>query len=79
MPRPITVIGDDPAVGVFTVAWTVKYEQAAGRSALVEVEGVKIPVIGLEDLIATKRTGDRSTQADLEALEEIQRLRAEER
>src|SRR6266536_1388935 len=26
--RPITVIGDDPAVDVFTVAWTVKYEEA---------------------------------------------------
>ncbi len=28
--RPITVIGDDPAVAVFTVAWTVKYEDAVG-------------------------------------------------
>jgi hypothetical protein len=26
--RPITVIGDEPAVDVFTVAWTVNYEQA---------------------------------------------------
>ncbi len=44
--RPITVIGDDPAVDVFTVAWTVKYEQAITRSVSAQVEGVTIPFIG---------------------------------
>ncbi|MBL8987987.1 MAG: hypothetical protein JNJ80_17070 [Gemmatimonadetes bacterium] len=27
--KPVTIIGDDPAVDIFTVAWSVKY---AGRS-----------------------------------------------
>ncbi len=71
--RPITVIGDDPAVDVFTVAWTVKYEQAARRAASAEVEGVIIPFIGLDDLIATKRTGRLQDAADVEVLEEIRR------
>jgi len=73
--RPITVIGDDPAVDVFTVAWKVKYEQAVKRSSVVEVDGVSIPVIGIDDLIETKRTGRLQDAADIEVLEEIKRLR----
>jgi predicted nucleotidyltransferase len=74
--RPITVIGDDPAVDVFTVAWTVKYEEAVRRAASAEVEGVVIPFIGLDDLIATKRTGRLQDAADIEVLEEIKRALA---
>lgn len=74
--RPITVIGDDPAVDVFTVAWTVKYEEAVGRCASAQVEGVVIPFIGLDDLIATKRTGRLQDAADIEVLEEIKRALA---
>jgi hypothetical protein len=73
--RPITVIGDDPAVDVFTVAWKVKYEQAVKRSSVVEVDGVPIPLIAIADLIETKRTGRALDAADIEALEEIVRLR----
>ena len=40
--RPITVIGDDPAVDVFTVAWKVKYEQAVKRSSVVELDTVSV-------------------------------------
>jgi len=72
--RPITVIGDDPAVDIFTVAWTLKYEQAVGRAASARVEGVDIPFIGLDDLIATKRTGRLQDAADIEVLEEIKRV-----
>jgi len=73
--RPITIIGDDPRVAIFTVAWSVKYEDAAPRSSAVEIEGVSIPLIGLDDLIATKRTGRALDTADIEALEEVRRLR----
>jgi hypothetical protein len=73
--RPITVIGDDPQVDIFTVAWTVKYEEAATRSSEVEIEDVAIPLIGLDDLIATKQTGRPLDVADVEALEEIRQLR----
>jgi len=76
--RPITVIGDDPAVDVFTVAWNVKYEDAVQRSSTVLVEGVRIPLIGLEDLIETKRTGRLQDAADIEVLEEIRRRSAAE-
>lgn len=75
--RPITIIGDDPRVDIFTVAWSVNYEDAAPRSSVVEIEGVPIPLIGLDDLIETKRTGRPLDAADIEALEEIRRLRRE--
>jgi hypothetical protein len=71
--RPITVIGDDPAVDVFTVAWTVRYEEAVKRSVSAQVEGVIIPFIGIDDLIASKRTGRLQDAADIEVLEEIKR------
>lgn len=74
--RAITVIGDDPAVDVFTVAWRIKYEQAAPRAQVVDVNGVKVPLIALDDLIETKRTGRLQDAADIEVLEEIRRLRA---
>lgn len=74
--RPITVIGDDPAVDVFTVAWRVKYEQAAPRAGVVHIDGVAIPLIPLDDLIETKRTGRLQDAADIEVLEEIKRLRS---
>lgn len=73
--RPITVIGDDPAVDVFTVAWRIKYEDAVARSSTVEIDGVAIPLISLDDLVETKRTGRLQDAADIEVLEEIRRLR----
>lgn len=76
--RPITVIGDDPQVDIFTVAWTVKYETAIANALTVDVDGVAIPLIGLEDLIETKRTNRPLDAADIEALEEIRRLRGPE-
>ena len=71
--KPITIIGDDPRVDIFTVAWKVKYEQAAPNGSSVAVRGVRIPLISLDDLIETKRTGRLQDAADIEALEEIRR------
>lgn len=72
--RPITVIGDDPHVDIFTVAWSVKYDQAIARLSIVTVEGVDIPLIGIDDLIATKQTARPLDAADVEALEQIRRI-----
>jgi len=47
------------------------------RSTVSEVDGVKIPLIGLDDLIETKRTGRPLDAADIERLEEIKRLRGQ--
>jgi len=71
--KQITVIGDDPRVDIFTVAWRVKYEQAVANAGTAVVDGVRIPLIGLDDLIETKRTGRLQDAADIEVLEEIRR------
>ena len=73
--KPITIIGDDPAVDIFLVAMTVEYEQAVTRSSVEDVQGVAIPLIGLDDLIATKRTGRPLDADDIDALERIRRLK----
>ena len=64
-----------PQVDIFTVAWSVKYDAAIANAATVTVEGVEIPLIGIDDLIETKRTDRPLDTADIEALEEIRRLR----
>jgi len=73
--RPVTIIGDDPVVDIFLVAWSVKYDQAAADAWVAEIEGVQVPVIGLDHLIASKRTGRPLDTADIEALEKIRRIR----
>jgi predicted nucleotidyltransferase len=73
--KPITLIGDDPRVDIFTVAWTVKYEQAVPNASTVKIGAVQVPLIGLDDLIATKRTGRLQDAADIEALEQIRSMR----
>jgi hypothetical protein len=75
--KPITIIGDDPAVDIFTVAWSVKYKDAVVRSQAIVAEGVTIPFVGLDDLIATKRTGRPRDTIDLGVLEEIRDFRVE--
>lgn len=74
--KTVTVIGDSPRVDILTVAWTVRYPEAAGRAVTFTLEGVKVPTAAIDDLIASKRTGRLQDAADIEMLEEIKRLRA---
>jgi hypothetical protein len=73
--KPVTVIGDSPRVDVFTVAWSVRYEEAGPDATSFHVEGVAIPTASIDHLIASKRTGRLQDAADIEVLEEIRRMR----
>lgn len=73
--KPVTVIGDSPRVDVLTVAWTVRYPEAAGDAVMFEIEGVPVPTASIEHLIESKRTERLQDTADIEILEEIRRLR----
>jgi predicted nucleotidyltransferase len=75
--KPVTIIGDSPRVDVLTLAWSVRYPEAARDATTFEVEGVEVPAASIEHLIASKRTGRLQDAADIEALEEIRRLRRE--
>lgn len=75
--KPVTVIGDTPRVDVFTLAWSMRYPEAAAEAVTFELEDVSIPTASIEHLIASKRTGRLQDAADIEVLEEIRRLRGD--
>ena len=73
--RAVTIIGDRWHVDLFTVAWAVRYPEAAPESRVFDVEGVEVPTASIRHLIASKRTGRLQDAADIEMLEAIaQRL-----
>jgi hypothetical protein len=76
--KPLTIIGDDPRVDLLTLAWSVRYADAAPRRRTVQVEGVEVPYADIDTLIRSKQTGGLQDQADVEALEQIKRLAGQE-
>ncbi|MFQ6047397.1 MAG: nucleotidyltransferase [Gemmatimonadales bacterium] len=75
--KPVTIIGDVPRVDIMTVAWSVHYPEAIRDAAVFEIEGVRIPTVSIDHLIASKRTGRLQDAADIEMLQTIKRLREE--
>ena len=68
-------IGDLYHVDVFTIAWAVRYAEARLEAHQFVIEDAAIPTVSIRHLIASKRTGRLQDAADLEVLEEIQRLK----
>jgi hypothetical protein len=64
----ITIVGDDPRVDLLTVAWSVTFDKAWPRRIVRRIAGVRVPYLGREDLIASKRTGRPADTADIEQL-----------
>lgn len=74
--RRITVLSDPfYHVDIMTVAWSVQYQEASTRARVFDVDGVQIPALSLDDLIASKRTGRLQDAADIEVLEKIRAQR----
>jgi predicted nucleotidyltransferase len=73
--KPITIIGDDPRVDLLTLAWSVRYADAAPTAQRVEIDGVEIPFADLDTLIRTKQTDRFQDKADVENLEQVKRLK----
>lgn len=76
--KAVTVLGDVPRVDILTVAWSIRYPEAAADAETFELEGVSIPTASIEHLIASKRTGRLQDAADIEALDELRRLRGQD-
>lgn len=72
--KPITVIGDDPRVDLLTLAWSVRYADAAPKLRTVTIDGVQIPFADLDTLIRSKQTDRFQDKADVESLEQVKRL-----
>lgn len=73
--KPFTIIGDDPRVDLLTLAWSVRYADAAPKIEKVEVDGVEVPFPDIDTLIRTKQTDRTRDKADAEELERIKELK----
>ena len=73
--NPITVVGDQPRVDLLTLAWSVRYADAAPTMQWIEIEGVEIPIVDIDTLIRSKQTGRLQDLADVESLERLKRLK----
>jgi predicted nucleotidyltransferase len=67
-------IGNSPRrIDIITNISGVKFEQAYANRKAILIEGIEVPVISLEDLIANKRASGRIQDlADIEKLESAQ-------
>ena len=73
--RGVTMIGDTPNVYVLTRAWNVQWLEASRDIAVFDVDGVPVPTVSIDVLIASKRTGQPQDTADIAVLEAIARTR----
>ena len=66
-------IGNSPRrIDIMTNISGVKFEQAYANRTTISIEGIEVPVISLEDLIANKRASARTQDlADVEKLESV--------
>ena len=71
----VTIIGDSPRIDILTLAWSVRYRDAQRDAMHFTLEGVDIPALSLQHLIASKQTGRPQDDADILVLEEIRRSR----
>ncbi len=67
----VVKVADEVEVDVSRQAWTMTYSEAISAAQSTEVEGVRVPFIGLEDLIASKSTYREQDQIDLAQLRVI--------
>ncbi len=72
-PGMIFQIGNAPCrIDILSVVSGVAYEEAAPRAVTMEVDGISLKVISLDDLIANKRASGRPKDiADVAALEKL--------
>ena len=70
----LTVVPDVPRVDLLTLAWSVRYADAAPGLLRLDVDGVEVPVVDLDTLIRSKQTGRLQDAADVETLERLKEL-----
>ena len=70
----VVKIADEVEVDVSTHAWKVSYPDAIGTALEVVVDGVRIPYLGLDSLIASKETYREQDQLDILRLRALKKL-----
>lgn len=61
----VSKVGDEVQVDVSIHAWKVSYQDAIGTAREVVLEGVRVPYLGYDSLIASKQTHREKDQLDL--------------
>lgn len=69
-------IADDVEVDVAVHAWKVSFSDAIGSALEVTIDGVRIPYLGLDSLIASKETYREKDQIDLMNLRRLKHERS---
>ena len=66
-------VADEVVVDLMAKACGITWEEAARDSQILELEGVEIPIVGIDTLIRTKLTARPHDAADREYLEHLRR------
>lgn len=74
----VVKVADEVEVDVSTRAWKVAYADAIGTARTVVVEGIRIPYLSLDMLIASKETYREQDAWDRNRLLELKRRRSPE-
>ena len=69
----VVKIADEVEVDVSTHAWKIGYSDAIGTACETVIEGVRVPYLGLDSLIASKQTYREIDRLDVLRLEELKR------
>ena len=67
----VVSIGDEVHVDVSTRAWKITYAEAAATALETTIDGVRIPYLGWETLLASKQTYREKDQMDLLQLRQL--------
>ena len=69
----VVKVADEIEVDVSRRAWTVQYAEAIVHAASVVLDGVRVPYVGLGDLIKSKTTYREKDRLDIEQLRRLAR------
>lgn len=71
----VVKVADEVEVDISTHAWKVGFEDAIGSALKTSIEGVTIPYLGLDSLIASKETYREQDHVDRLRLQALKNLR----
>ena len=69
-------IADEVEVDVSTQAWKITFAEAVGTARAIVIEGVRVPFLGLDALIASKETYREQDAWDRARLLDLKRRQA---
>ena len=72
--KPFTIIGDLPRVDLLIRAGKIRFEEAYPRRKVITLDGVRFPIVSIDDLIRSKDTGRPHDVIEIEELKAIKKL-----